>query len=148
MSAEVTPPPGPVAAWIASRYESIELAQAILEHVCRYRDVDSEMEHWIGMALREAVANAIKHGNRLDTRKRVYLAFEGEGDELTIVVGDEGEGFDPARVADPLAPENHMRTSGRGIFYIKTFMDEVGFSRGERGGTVLTMRKNLKVRKT
>lgn len=139
--------PGSPQLWLASRYESIELAQAALEHVCRQSSVDGEMEHWIGMALREAVANAIKHGNRLDARKRVLVSFALQGDDLTIVVGDEGEGFDPNRVADPLAPENHMKTSGRGLFYIKTFMDEVSITRGERGGTVLTMRKNLKTRK-
>ena len=55
-------------------------------------------------------------------------------------------GFDPERVSDPLAPENQMKTSGRGIFYIRTFMDEVGFSRGESGGTVLTMHKDLSKR--
>ena len=140
------PSPGPIVLWLSSRYENIELAQAALAHVCRQRSIDSEMEHWIGMALREAVANAVKHGNRLDPDKRVLLKFEGAGDDLTIVIGDEGGGFDPERVSDPLAPENQMKTSGRGIFYIRTFMDDVSFSRGEGGGTVLTMRKDLSKR--
>jgi len=135
--------PNPVVLWMSSRYENIELAQAALAHVCRQRGIDSEMEHWIGMALREAVANAVKHGNRLDAGKRVLVKFDGVGNELTIVIGDEGTGFDPERVSDPLAPENQMKTSGRGIFYIRTFMDDVTFSRGEKGGTVLTMRKDL-----
>lgn len=138
------PGPGPIVMWLSSRYENIELAEAALEHVCRLKGVDGETEHWIGMALREAVANAIKHGNRQDTGKRVLLKFTCEGDDLTIDVGDEGEGFDPLRVADPLATENQMRTSGRGIFYMKTFMDRVAFTRGETGGTVLSMTKNLK----
>ena len=56
--------PGPIVLWLSSRYENIELAQAALAHVCRQRGIDGEMEHWIGMALREAVANAVKHGNR------------------------------------------------------------------------------------
>ena len=136
--------PGPIVLWLASRYENIELAQAALDHVCRHRGVPSEDAHWIGIALREAVANAIKHGNRQDTEKRVLVSFLGEDGELRIVVGDEGEGFDPAHLADPLAPENQLKTSGRGIFYIKTFMDDVSFSRGEGGGTLLTMKKNLK----
>jgi serine/threonine-protein kinase RsbW len=104
------------------------------------------MEHWIGMALREAVANAVKHGNQLDPAKRVLVRLDGAADELTIVIGDEGRGFDPERISDPLAPENQMKTSGRGIFYIRTFMDDVTFSRGEKGGTVLTMRKDLRKR--
>ena len=135
----------PIVLWLASRFENIELSQVILEHVCRHRGMkDAETAHWMGMALREAVANAIKHGNRQDPNKRVFLSFGGEGDELEVVVADEGEGFDPVRIADPLAPENQMKTSGRGIFYMKTFMDDVSFSKGENGGTVLTMRKNLK----
>jgi len=138
--------PGPIVLWLSSRYENIELAQAALAHVCRLRGIDGEMEHWIGMAMREAVANAVKHGNRLDPDKRVLVKLESAGDDLTIVVGDEGGGFDPERISDPLAPENHLKTSGRGIFYIRTFMDDVSFSRGEGGGTVLTMRKDLSKR--
>ncbi len=138
--------PGPIVLWLSSRYENIELAQAALAHVCRLRGIDGEMEHWIGMAMREAVANAVKHGNRLDPDKRVLVKLESAGDDLTIVVGDEGGGFDPERISDPLAPENHLKTSGRGIFYIRTFMDDVSFSRGEGGGTVLTMRKDLRKR--
>lgn len=138
--------PGPIVLWLSSRYENIELAQAALAHVCRLRGIDAEMEHWIGMALREAVANAVKHGNRLDPDKRVLVKIDGVGNDLTILVGDEGGGFDPERISDPLAPENQMKTSGRGIFYIRTFMDDVTFSRGEGGGTVLTMRKDLSKR--
>ncbi|MEO6325169.1 MAG: ATP-binding protein, partial [Thermoanaerobaculia bacterium] len=80
-----------------------------------------------------------------DPQKRVLLSISGHGDELEIVVGDEGAGFDPQQLADPLAPENQLKTSGRGIFYIKTFMDDVSFSRGDAGGTVLTMKRNLKL---
>jgi|SRR5450631_565697 len=136
--------PGPIVLWLASRYENLELAQAVLDHVCHHRGIGGDTEHWIGVALREAVANAIKHGNRQDAKKRVYLALGGEGNTLTITVGDEGEGFEPAAVADPLAPENQLKTSGRGIFYMKTFMDDVSFSRGESGGTILAMKKVLK----
>lgn len=138
------PPPGSVVLWVSSRYENIELAQAALDHVCRERKLDGETEHWIGMALREGMANAIKHGNRQDPARRVYVSIGTAEDDLVIVVGDEGEGFEPGEVADPLAPENALKTSGRGIFYMRTFMDEVAFSRGDGGGTVLTMRKNLK----
>ncbi len=140
------PEQGAVVLWLSSRYENIELVQAALGHVCRLRGIDGEMEHWIGMALREAVANAIRHGNRLDPQKRVLVSFGGDGDVLELTVGDEGDGFDPGRISDPLAPENQMKTSGRGIFYIRTFMDEVSFSRGEKGGTILTMKKDLKTR--
>jgi serine/threonine-protein kinase RsbW len=135
--------PGPIVLWLSSRYENLELGQAVLEYVCRLRGIENDAEHWIGVALREALANAIKHGNRQDPERRVMLSLGGSADDLEIVVGDEGEGFETAAVADPLAPENQMKTSGRGIFYMKTFMDDVTFSRGARGGTVLTMRKHL-----
>lgn len=138
---------GPIVLWMASRYENIELAQAALDQLCRSAGVDADEEHWIGIALREAVANAIKHGNRQDSGKRVFLSLASQGPVLTIVVADEGEGFDPARLADPLAPENQMKTSGRGIFYIKTFMDDVSFARGEAGGTILTMKRDLTVKR-
>ena len=139
--------PGPIVLWLASRYENLELAQAVLDHVCQHRGICGDTEHWIGVALREAFANAIKHGNRLDPAKRVYLSFATEGEQLTIMVGDEGKGFEPERVADPLASENQLTTSGRGIFYMKTFMDEITFTKNETGGTVLTMKKNMKAGK-
>jgi serine/threonine-protein kinase RsbW len=137
------PAPGPIVLWLSSRYENLELGQAVLEYVCRLRGIENDAEHWIGVALREALANAIKHGNRQDPSRRVMLSLGGSATDLEIVVGDEGEGFETTAVADPLAPENQMKTSGRGIFYMKTFMDDVTFSRGERGGTVLTMRKHI-----
>jgi serine/threonine-protein kinase RsbW len=135
---------GPVVLWLSSKFENIELALTALGNVCRERQIPEDAEHWIGMAVREAVANAIKHGNRQDPKKRVYVSLDEDGDWLTIVVGDEGEGFEPEAIADPLSPENTLKTSGRGIFYIRSFMDELSFARGENGGTILTMRKNLK----
>jgi serine/threonine-protein kinase RsbW len=138
---------GPVVLWLSSRFENIELVLAALANLCHDRGVSEDVEHWIGMAIREAVANAIKHGNRLDPAKKVYVSLDGDGDRLTIVVGDEGEGFEPEKVADPLSPENTLKTSGRGIFYIRSFMDDLSFARGESGGTILTMSKNLKQEK-
>ncbi|MCC6130791.1 MAG: ATP-binding protein [Acidobacteria bacterium] len=138
----------PVVLWLSSRYENIELAMAALEEVSRNSGIENDMEHWIGMALREAVANAIKHGNRQDPEKRVMVSFDVKGDDITIRVGDEGPGFDSGSVADPLAPENQLRPSGRGIFYMKTFMDLVTFQNGDGGGgTIVTMTKNFKNKK-
>jgi serine/threonine-protein kinase RsbW len=138
---------GPVVLWLSSRFENIELVLAALANLCRDHGLSEDVEHWIGMAVREAVANAIKHGNKLDPSKKVYVSLDGDGDRLTIVIGDEGEGFEPEKVADPLSPENTLKTSGRGIFYIRSFMDDLSFARGENGGTILTMSKNLKQEK-
>jgi len=128
---------------ISSRFENIELVQVIAEHLCENAGVDEDGSHWIGMAVREAVANAIKHGNKLDVRKRVHAQFDLRGPELAIRISDEGEGFDPTKVSDPLNPQNLMKTSGRGIFYMRTFMDEVHYTFEPGGGTSLIMTKNL-----
>jgi serine/threonine-protein kinase RsbW len=128
---------------ISSRFENIELVQVIAEHVCENAGVDEDGSHWIGMAVREAVANAIKHGNKLDAKKKVFATFQLTGPELEITVKDQGEGFDPTAVSDPLNPQNLMKTSGRGIFYMKTFMDQVNYSFLPGGGTSLMMTKNL-----
>jgi serine/threonine-protein kinase RsbW len=128
---------------ISSRFENIELVQVIAEHLCENAGVDEDGSHWVGMAVREAVANAIKHGNKLDMRKKVNATFDLRGSELEITVSDEGKGFDPTAVSDPLNPQNLMKTSGRGIFYMKTFMDRIDYSFHPDGGTSLVMKKNL-----
>ena len=128
---------------ISSRFENIELVQVIAEHLCENAGVDEDGSHWVGMAVREAVANAIKHGNKLDVRKKVNATFDLRGSELEIKVSDEGTGFDPEKVSDPLNPQNLMKTSGRGIFYMKTFMDRIDYTFQPGGGTLLVMRKDL-----
>lgn len=128
---------------ISSRFENIELVQVIAEHLCETAGVDEDGSHWVGMAVREAVANAIKHGNKLDVRKKVNATFDLRGADLEITIVDEGAGFDPATVSDPLNPQNLMKTSGRGIFYMKTFMDQINYNFQPGGGTSLVMTKNL-----
>ena len=128
---------------ISSRFENIELVQVIAEHLCENAGVDEDGSHWVGMAVREAVANAIKHGNKLDISKKVNATFELDGTDLEITISDQGEGFDPDKVSDPLNPQNLMKTSGRGIFYMKTFMDQIRYSFRPGVGTSLLMTKNL-----
>ena len=128
---------------ISSRFENIELVQVVAEHLCENAGVDEDGSHWIGMAVREAVANAIKHGNKLDVRKKVTAIFDLRESELEIRVSDQGEGFNPETVSDPLNPQNLMKTSGRGIFYMRTFMDRIQYSFNPGGGTSLVMTKNL-----
>ena len=134
---------GPIRMSLSSRFENIEMAQHLCGKLLDGRDVPEETRHWILMAVREALANAIKHGNDRDLEKRVHLEMDVRDGWLEIRIRDEGAGFDPEHVDDPLAPENRLKTSGRGIFYMKTFMDDVRFSRAEGGGTELVLRKNL-----
>jgi serine/threonine-protein kinase RsbW len=134
---------GPIRMSLSSRFENIEMAQHLCGKLLDGRDVPEETRHWILMAVREALANAIKHGNDRNLDKRVHLEMDVTGGWLEIRIRDEGPGFDPEHVDDPLAPENRLKTSGRGIFYMKTFMDDVRFARAEGGGTELVLRKNL-----
>ena len=128
---------------LSSRFENIEMVQHLCARLLEGRDVPEETRHWILMAVREAVANAIKHGNRQDLSKHVHLEMDVVADTLVIAIRDEGEGFDPGAVEDPMAPENRLKTSGRGIFYMRTFMDDVRFQRHPRGGMEIVLKKNV-----
>lgn len=128
---------------LSSRFENIEMAQHLCGKLLEGWDLSEETTHWILMALREALANAIKHGNDQDLDKRVHLEMDVADHTLTICIQDEGAGFDPEAIVDPLAPENRFKTSGRGIFYMKTFMDEVRFRQMDGGGMEIVLKKDL-----
>ncbi len=128
---------------LTSEYENIELAEKMLFELARPH-VDEEQLYWAAMALREALANAIKHGNKLNPQKRVFVTITlEEGNELRMIVEDEGEGFDPTQLGDPRSPENLLKESGRGVFYIRHFMDEVHFGRSASGGSRVELVKKL-----
>jgi len=128
---------------IGSRFENIELVQLVLKGSLERLGLDDDNRHWIDVAVREAVANAIKHGNRQDPGKQVQIDLRMDGDTLEIQIQDEGIGFDPASLEDPLAPENLLKPNGRGIFYMKSFMDDIQYRPRPGGGTVVTMRKRV-----
>jgi serine/threonine-protein kinase RsbW len=128
-----------------SALEMVDFVQAVGDHVSRTVGLDEDSTHWVSVALRESVINAITHGNRNDSTKQVFVDLETEthdhASELSIRVRDQGEGFDPDEVADPLATENLLKTSGRGIFLIRNGMDRVGVQRTPEGGTEILMTK-------
>jgi serine/threonine-protein kinase RsbW len=126
---------------IASRLDLMEVVQTVLNHLSGLVGFDEEAVHYMSVALRESVVNAIKHGNRGDESKRVAVEFVLHADALEFKVQDEGTGFDPARVANPVEPENLLRPDGRGIFFMRNFMDEVSYSFPSQGGTVVRMKK-------
>lgn len=128
---------------LGSRFENIELVQVVLKDTLDQLGIEEDARHWIDVAVREAVANAIKHGNEQSPDKQVHVDLLLEGDELVIRIEDEGAGFDPSTVQDPLAPENLLRPNGRGIFYMKSFMDDIQYDLRPGGGTVVTMRKRI-----
>jgi serine/threonine-protein kinase RsbW len=128
---------------IGSRYENIELVQVVLRDSLLRLGMDEDALHWVDISVREAVANAIKHGNRQASDKRVQVDFAESEGEVVIQIRDEGEGFDPEAVPNPLDPPNIDKTSGRGIFFMKKFMDGIEYGSGPDGGTVVTLRKRL-----
>lgn len=128
---------------IGSRFENIETVQVMLRDSLAQLGLDEDAQHWVDIAVREAVANAIKHGNSQNPDKQVWVDLSIEGDDLVILIQDEGEGFDPGRIRDPLAPENLLKPNGRGIFYMKSFMDDIHYGLHPNGGTVVTLRKRI-----
>lgn len=130
-----------------SAFEMLDLVQVVSDHVGREIGLDEEAVHWVGVAIRESVINAITHGNRNDVGKRVFVEFDtarnDESAELKIRVRDQGFGFDPDGVANPLAPENLLKASGRGIFLIRSFMDDVTLRRAPEGGMEVLMTKRV-----
>lgn len=119
----------------------LDLIQPITDKVCDQLGFNDDTRYWIWLATQEALNNAIKHGNKMDGRKNVHFRLLVEHQEFRIMIKDEGEGFDLSKVPDPTNPENLLKTSGRGIFYMKSFMDRVEYNTED--GTTVTMSKNL-----
>jgi serine/threonine-protein kinase RsbW len=128
---------------IASRFEMLDMVQTVLMHLAGMLVFEDDAMHYMSVAVRESVVNAIKHGNKGDESKRVVLVVTAHKDALEVRVQDQGPGFDLAAVADPLAEENLLKADGRGIFFMRQFMDEVTYSFPPRGGTVVKMVKRV-----
>src|ERR1700704_4307173 len=107
-----------------STLESVDNAEELAVGLAERAGVDEDDLMKIGMAVRESMVNAVVHGNRYNTNKKVRFAVATEPERFTIQISDQGEGFDFDALPDPLAPENLMRTSGRGIFLMRSFMDD------------------------
>jgi len=124
-----------------STLESVNRAEAMAEQISSQVGFDEDTRSGISMAVREAMINAVLHGNAYDPGKSVDLTFEQNGQSLTVTVTDQGKGLDLASVPDPLAPENLMRESGRGIFLMRAFMDEVRFRKLDSGTEVILIKR-------
>lgn len=126
---------------LPSRIEAIAEAAATAGEVASRLGLSEEAAFGVDIAVREAVTNAVLHGNQQDQTKTVQVTFAGSSQDLLITVRDQGAGFDPESVPDPTDPQNVLKTSGRGIFFMRTFMDKVEWSRHPEGGTVVRMTK-------
>jgi serine/threonine-protein kinase RsbW len=133
---------------LTGTFEMLDFVQLVSDHVARGIGLDEEARHWLSVAIRESVINAIKHGNRNDATKRVFVEFAtaapADVPEVAIRIRDQGEGFNPALVANPLDPENLLKSSGRGIFLIRSFMDDVQWQRAPEGGMEIRMIKRVR----
>ena len=124
-----------------STLESVNQVEQKAEQYAQQAGFDEDTVPHITMAIREAAVNAVLHGNAYDVNKKITVSFETSSDGLSVKVSDEGPGMDPDALPDPLAPENILRGSGRGIFLIRAFMDEVHF-RQLHPGTEITLIKH------
>jgi serine/threonine-protein kinase RsbW len=124
-----------------STLESVNKAEEMADRIAAQAGMDEDTRSGVSMAVREAMINAVLHGNAYDTNKRVNLTLEHKGQELIVTVTDEGTGFVPEEVPDPLAPENLLKGSGRGIFLMRAFMDEVRFRKMNPGTEIILIKR-------
>jgi len=135
--------PETVERFLDSTLDSVDSAEEIAVGVAQRAGFDDDNLTRIGMAVRESMVNAVVHGNRYNAHKKVRFSVGHNSQRFTVRISDEGEGFDFESLPDPLAPENIMRTSGRGIFLIRSFMDEFQMRHLDMGGTEVTLVKYL-----
>ena len=126
---------------LPSRIETVAAAAAAVAEFVIRSGVSDDAAFGIDMAVREAVTNAVVHGNRQDESKVVDITLKSSPDAVEISVHDQGPGFNPSDVPDPTAAENILKTSGRGIFFMRSFMDEVDWLIRPEGGTTVRMLK-------
>ena len=126
---------------LESSLASVQKVEQTAEEYATRAGFDEDTAPNIAMAVREAAVNAVLHGNAYDPGKHITASFETTADSLIVRITDQGPGLDPETIPDPLSPENILRGSGRGIFLIRAFMDEVNF-RQLHPGTELTLIKH------
>ena len=127
---------------LSSTMDSVSEVEAAADKLAEEAGLDDDERFHVTMAVREAAVNAVLHGNEYDPSKQIAFSLENTGSALVFTVSDQGKGLDPDTLPDPLAPENLLRGAGRGIFLIRSFMDEVHF-RQLHPGTELTLVKRL-----
>ena len=129
---------------LESELSSVEPVEAKAEALARQAGFDEDTASQIAMVAREAIINAILHGNKQDPAKQVRVSFELSEESLKICIADQGAGLDPDAVPDPLAPENILRSSGRGIFLMRAIMDEIHFHQLDPGTEIEMIKHRMK----
>ncbi len=126
---------------LESTLESVNKAEELSNQLAAQAGFDEDECQRISMAVREAAVNAVLHGNAYDPKKKMTVSYENTGGELVIRIADQGKGLDVEHIPDPLAPENLLKQSGRGIFLMRAFMDEVRFRTLDPGSEVTLIKK-------
>jgi serine/threonine-protein kinase RsbW len=129
-------------ALLESTLDSVDKAERMVMQAAAQLGFEEDDQHQIGMAVRECMVNAVVHGNRYNKNKHVHIEIGAERGQLSITIGDEGQGFDMASLPDPTAPENLLRQSGRGLLLIRAFMDDFDLHPRPGGGTEVVLKKN------
>jgi serine/threonine-protein kinase RsbW len=132
---------------IPSSLDELHHADAMTEKISRELRLTRDQKNNLGIAVTEAVGNAIVHGNKKDPGKKVNIEFQIRKDEIEVLVQDEGRGFDPNSLDNPLLPENLMKESGRGVFILKTLMDDVHYHFSPKGTTLHMIMKIMPCKK-
>lgn len=132
---------GEIVLSIPSADRFVYLVDLVISYVSKEMEFDEETTEQVNLAVVEAGTNAIRHGNKNDPEKMAEFRFHMAEDKLTIFIVDCGAGFDPENVGDPLSPENFMKPSGRGIFLMRAFMDEVEYNLDKSDGTEVRLVK-------
>ena len=139
----VTPESKHLEVTLETQVDSVNLAEEMCLRVAEAAGFGEDECYRIGMSVREGVINAFHYGNQERPEKKIYLAVDLTRDKMIIHVVDEGKGFNLQDVPDPLAEENLLSTSGRGIFLMRAFMDEFDVVPGRTGGAEIIMSKKL-----
>jgi serine/threonine-protein kinase RsbW len=129
--------------YLESSLDSVDSSEERAKVVAEQVGLPEDDAYQVGYAVREAMVNAIVHGNRYSANKRVHFVLSRTESSIQVLIEDEGTGFQPERQADPLAEENLLSQSGRGIMIIRSFVDEFVIEKGEHGGTRVVLRKAI-----
>ena len=129
-----------------STLESVDMAEGQILDAAARAGFDEDDQHRIGMAVREGMVNAVVHGNRYNRNKRVHVAVSLSKDRFMVRITDQGEGFEMKEVPDPLHEQNLLRHSGRGLFLMGAFMDDLKVRKVEPSGTEVTLVKKVTAR--
>jgi serine/threonine-protein kinase RsbW len=126
-----------------SRVDLANLVHAASDEVCRLAGLDEDTRMNLGLALREATVNAVKHGNKMIASRPVVVVFDLDARRLSVSIRDQGEGFEFGRDVDPRLPENLNKTCGRGLFLMRNFVDKVTYDHEPGKGTTVSLIKKL-----